>query len=231
MKKIVFFSLLLALSLWALVYVSALKEKKRLDAEKVTVVESQAASSLTSYEAVSSQSSSSSASSDFRLRVLTEPEGAEVYLDADKIGQAPVEVVVPQESRKMRLTLEGYEDYERQVPAARDSEGDLVWKIQLRKSNALPALPFKFYSREISPFSIQIKAIPLSEFSETEKKYEGLSPKFCRVKIKDSIWVRVLAGPYENKKKAQEALAQLQLQYAEAFVGTKHKCLKDGELK
>jgi hypothetical protein len=231
MKKIVFFSLLLALSLWALVYVSALKEKKRIDAEKVTVVESQAASSLASFEAVSSQNSSVSSAADFRLRVLTEPEGAEVFLDADKIGQAPIEVVVPQESRKMRLSLEGYEDYERQVPAARDSEGDLVWKIQLRKSNALPASPPKFYTREIAPFSIQIKAIPLSEFSESEASYEGLKPKFCRVRIKDAIWVRVIAGPYSSKKKAQDALAQVQLQYSEAFVGTKHKCLKDGEVK
>lgn len=228
MKKIVFFSVLVALSLWALVYVNSVKEKKRIEAEKVTVIESQAASSLPQAETSSSQSSAAIAP-DYRLKVLTEPEGAEIYMDADKVGQAPLELLVPNETKKMRLVLAGYEDYERQVPAAKDSEGDLVWKIQLRKSN--PEVPLSFYSKDISPFSVQIKAVPLAEFSEYQKDYEGLQPKFCRVKIKDALWVRVLTGPYSNKKKANEALAEIKTKYVDAFISTKHKCLKDGEVQ
>jgi len=228
MKKIVFFSILVALSLWALVYVNSIKEKKRIEAEKITVIESQAASSLSQSEMSSSQSSVASLS-DFRLRVLTEPEGAEIFMDADSVGKTPLEVVVPAESKKMRLVLEGYEDYERQVPASRDSEGDLVWKIQLRKSGS--QMPLSFYSKSISPFSVQIKAVPLAEFSEYQKDYEGLQPKFCRVKIKDAVWVRVLTGPYSNKKKANEALAEIKTKYVDAFLSAKHKCLKDGELQ
>lgn len=230
MKKIIFFSLLVAFALWALVYINSVREKERIESEKVTVVESQAASSLASFESVSSQSSSSS-SSDFRLRILSEPEGATVFLDNDQVGQSPVEVIVPQESRKMKLSLEGYEDYERQVPAARDSEGDLVWKIQLRKSNAAPAIPIKFYSKELAPFSIQIKAVPLSDFSEKATDFVGFKPVFCRVKINEVFWVRVLAGPYPTKKKASQALTRLQKNYSDAFLSTKHKCLKDGEIK
>lgn len=223
-----FFSILVALSLWALVYVSSVKEKKRIEAEKITVIESQAASSLAKADSSSSQSSVASVP-DYRLRVLTEPEGAEIFMDAASVGKTPLEIVVPVESKKMRLSLEGYDDYERQVPAARDSEGDLVWKIQLRKSGS--ELPLSFYSKDIAPFSVQIKAVPLAEFKEYQKDYEGLQPKFCRVKIKEAIWVRVLTGPYSNKKKANDALAEIKTKYVDAFLSSKHKCLKDGELQ
>jgi hypothetical protein len=224
MKKIVFFSLLIGLSLWILAYVNSEKDKQRKEAEKVTIVESQAASSLPGIES----SSSSSVSADYRLRVLSEPEGADVYVDSEKVGQAPVEIPVPKESQKLKLTLSGYDDYERQIPAARDSEGDLVWKIQLKK--APPKEVVNFHTKEISPFSIQIKAVPLADFYDSEKDFEGIKPKFCRVSINDNTWVRVVTGPYKNKKLAGDALKQIKKKYADAFLGTKQKCLKDGEV-
>lgn len=223
MKKIVFFSLLVAVSVSVLIYVNSAKEKQRKKEEQVTVVESQAASSLPNVES----SSSSSVSADYRLRVLSEPEGAEVYVDLVKVGMAPVEIPVPKESQKLKLSLPGYDDYERQIPAAKDSEGDLVWKIQLKK--APPKEVVKFHTKEISPFSIQIKAVPLADFYDSEKDFEGINPKFCRVSINDNTWVRVVTGPYKNKKIAGDALKQIKKKYADAFLGAKQKCLKDGD--
>lgn len=224
MKKIVFFSVLVAISIWGLVYVNSEKEKQRKEEEKVTVVESQAASSLVTSES----SSNSSAPADYRLRVLSEPEGAEVYVDSVKVGQAPVEIPVPKESQKLRLSLVGYDDYERQIPAAKDSEGDLVWKIQLKK--APPREVVNFYTKEISPFSVQIKAVPLADFYDSEKDFEGVNPKFCRVSINNNTWVRVVTGPYKNKKQAGDALKQIKKKYADAFLATKQKCLKEGDV-
>lgn len=227
MKKIVFFSLLLAVSLWILVYVSAEKEKKKKEDEKVTVVESKAASSLGDAELMDTSSSSSSV--DYRLRVLSEPVGADVYVNNEKLGQTPVEVAVPAETQKMRLVLKGYESYERQIPAAKDSEGDLVWKIQLKKDE--PKEQIEFYSQTISPFSIQIKSVLLIDFTAKKEDFPGLNPKFCRVNIQGNNWVRVLMGPYASKKKALVQLAKIKKVFPDAFLSTKHDCLSDGEVK
>lgn len=225
MKKIVFFSLLIAISIWVLIYVNSEKEKQSKEDSKIMVVESQAASSLSD---VNSSQSSSSSSVDFRLKVLSEPPGAEVYVESEKVGQAPVEFPVPVDSKKLKLSLTGYDDYERQIPAAKDSEGDLVWKIQLKKSP--PKVVVNYYTKEVGPFSVQIKAVPLSDFYDSEESYSDLKAKFCRVKINDSMWVRVVTGPYKTKKMAAEALKKIKKKYADAFLSTKQKCLKDSEV-
>lgn len=225
MKKIVFFSVLVALSLWILVYVSSEKEKQQKEDSKVTVVESQAASSLSGMD---TSPASSASSVDFRLKVLSEPAGADVFVDSEKIGQAPVELPIPSQSKKLKLSLEGFDDYERQIPALKDSEGDLVWKIQLKK--APPKEVVNYYTKEISPFSVQIKAVPLNDFSDSEKSFAEIKAKFCRVSINNSTWVRVVTGPYSNKKKANDALKQIKKKYADAFLSTKQKCLNDSEV-
>ncbi|MEZ4815216.1 MAG: PEGA domain-containing protein [Bdellovibrionota bacterium] len=174
-------------------------------------------------------SSSSSSSADYRLRVLSEPVGAAVFVNNEKLGQTPVEVPVPVETQKMRLTMEGYESYERQIPAAKDSEGDLVWKIQLKKET--PKEKVEFYSREISPFSVQVKSVLLVDFSANKEDFPDINPKFCRVNIQGNNWVRVLLGPYSTKKKAQSQLVKIKKKYPDAFLSTKQDCLSDGEVK
>ena len=240
MKKIVFFSLLIAASIWTLVYVAQKKEQIRKEESKPTVVESQTSSSqsASSLASLSQSSSLKSNAPDYRLRILSEPDGASVYLDNDNIGKAPFEMPIPSESRKIKLSMEGYEDYERQVPAAKDSEGDLVWKIQLKKIQAKKNI--LYYSKEISPFSVQIKAVPLSEFvskyESVGEVYEKLSihgqkAKFCRVEIDQKVWVRVVLGPFATKAKAQVALKAIKEKHSDAFLSTKQKCLAEGELQ
>jgi hypothetical protein len=226
MKKLIFFSLLIAASLGVIVYVAARKEKIKLEQAKPTVIESIASSSAS----MSSESSMAKPTvPDFRLRILSEPAGAEIFFDGESVGKTPFEVAVPGESRRMRLVLNGYDDYERQVPAARDSEGDLVWKIQLKKKQIKKAV--KFFMKEIAPFSVQIKAIPMSDFAESDENFDDVKNdlKFCRVVINskagEKIWVRVVAGPYSTKAKASAALSKIKVTHPDAFLSTKHKCI------
>jgi len=223
MKKLIFFFLLIAFAIWMLVFVRHKKEEIKEQEAIPTVVESQAKSSLSANIGVDS-SQSLSVAADFRLRILTEPPGADVYIDNEKVGQSPFEIAVPSQSKKLRLSLSGFEDYERQVPAAKDSEGDLVWKIQLKKNQKQSSI--QFYEKEISPFSIQAKAIPLSEFSDEDaNEFKDIKAKFCRVQIEDKVWVRVIVGPYPSKKAALLSLKNVKTKHPDAFVSTKQKCL------
>ncbi len=219
MKKVLFFSLLLALSVWTLMFVIKKKETAQAESEKVTIIESKSAS----MSSVQTSAPAEVAASDYRLRILSEPAGAAIWLESEQVGQTPLEIPVPADSKKLRLSLNGFEDYERQIPAAKDSEGDLVWKIQLKKD--VKPLSVSFYPKEIGPFSVQIKAVPLQEFSDADTAATDVNAKFCRVVVKDKAWVRVVLGPYKNKKLAQVTLKSIKAKHPQAFVATRHQCL------
>jgi hypothetical protein len=215
--------ILLILSLGVIVYVSS--ERKKISQKKQVplVIESQA--DFSPEESQVAAASTSPAENNFLLRVISEPEGAEVFVEGQLIGRAPVELPVPAESRKLRLVLEAFENYERQIPAAKDAEGDLIWKIQLKKAQGPAPLGEEvFYSKSFGPFSIQLKAVALAEFNaavvEEFKEYS-----FCRVLVNEQVWVRVLKGPYKTRAQAQQGLPKIKNQYADAFVATSHPCL------
>ena len=128
MKRIWALSFLMILSVGLLYFVS--QEKKKISSDKIP--QNYVASIPSSAPALSSISSSIP-TQDFKLRVLSEPEGADVFIDSQRQGSTPYEFTIGAESQKLKLIADGYDDYERQVPAAKDAEGDLVWKIQLKR--------------------------------------------------------------------------------------------------
>lgn len=225
MKKNAIFLFILAFGVGLFFYIQKERKKSALEKEKENVVEN--------YSVSGSKSSSSSLSplesppsSDFHLKILSEPEGAIVFIDDQKMGIAPFDVVIPAESKKLRLEIEGYEPFNRQIPASKDAEGDLVWKIQLKKKIIQEVVSEKiFFKGTLSSFLIQMKAIALEDFKmATVKMFEKENVKFCKVQVKDKIWVRVLKGPYPTKEKALKWLKSVKDDYPEAFIATKQKC-------
>jgi hypothetical protein len=220
MQRISVLILILVLGLGLFYFV--LHERKKIDEGKnKELIES------VSINDSSSSSSSSALSGDYRLRVLSEPEGAGVWVDDVRSGITPYEMPIPQEAKKIRLQANGYDTYTRQVPALRDAEGDLVWKIQLKKTGSKDdKLSEIFYKGTLKPFSIQLKAIPLLEFSpKNVKEFESKKAKFCKVELDGNIWVRILVGPFATKAKANSVLRTVHNQYREAFVTQKQTCI------
>jgi hypothetical protein len=225
MKKNAIFIFVLALGVALFFYIQKERKNLALEKEKTNVVENysisgskSSASSITSLE--------TSSSSDFHLKILSEPEGASVFIDEEKVGVAPFDFVIPAESKKLRLEAEGHEPFNRQIPASKDAEGDLVWKIQLKKIIVVEKVPEKtFFKGTLTSFLIQLKAISLEDLKvETVKAFENENVKFCKVQIKDKIWVRILKGPYPTKEKAMKWLKSVKSDHPEAFITTKQKC-------
>lgn len=221
--------ILLVLSVGILFYVG--QENKKLPADLAHTTESQ--NYVESVTAVSSSSLKGETPVEFRLRILSEPDGAEIFLDAQRAGVAPLEVTISEQSQKLKLSVEGYDDYERQVPAAKDAEGDLVWKIQLKKINSkkeqIEKAKFVFKKQNLKGWLLQLKALSLSEFKpELLKNYQNLSEvKTCKVRIKNEEWVRVLVGPYAQKKTALKVLESLKTEWPETFLTQNQICLGD----
>lgn len=225
MKKNAIFIFILAFGTALFFYVQKERKKLALEKEKANVVENYAISgSKSSTSSVTSLETS--AASSFQLKILSEPEGAVVFVEEEKVGITPFDFVIPVESKKLRLESEGYEPYSRQIPGSKDAEGDLVWKIQLKKKAVSEKLPEKtFFKGTISSFLIQMKAVAFEDFkSDTVKAFEDENVKFCKVQIKDKIWVRVLKGPYPTKEKALKWLKSVKSDHPEAFITTKQKC-------
>jgi hypothetical protein len=225
MKKNAVLLFVLGLGVGLFFYVQ--KERKNLDLEK------EKADVVENYSVSGSKSSSSSITpmdnpslGAFHLKILSEPEGAIVFVEDQKMGTAPYDLQIPIESKKLRLEIEGYDSFTRQIPASKDAEGDLVWKIQLKKKIVREVIPEKtFYKGTLASFLIQLKAVVFEDFkSDTVKSFEDQNVKFCKVQIKDKIWVRVLKGPYPSKEKALKWLKSAKNDYPEAFIATKQKC-------
>ncbi len=225
MKKNGILIFILALGVGLFFYIQKERKNLALEKEKANVIENYAVSG-------SKSSTSSIAPAEttvpgaFRLKILSEPEGASVFVDEQKVGVAPYDLVIPVESKKLRLEAEGYDSFARQIPASKDAEGDLVWKIQLKKNIVREVVPEKvFFRGSLASFLIQLKAIDFEDFkSDSVKAFEDQNVKFCKVQIKDKIWVRVLKGPYPTKEKALKWLKSVKADYPEAFIATKQKC-------
>jgi hypothetical protein len=225
MKKNAILIFILASGVALFFYIQKERKKLALEKEKANVVENYSLSGSKS-SASSTTSLEASASSSFHLKILSEPEGARVFVEEESVGETPFDFVIPAESKKLRLEVEGYESFTRQIPASKDAEGDLVWKIQLKKKPISELIPEKiFFKGTLASFLIQMKAIAFEDLKiETVKAFEDENVKFCKVQIKDKIWVRVLKGPYPTKEKALKWLKSVKNEHPEAFITTKQKC-------
>lgn len=225
MKKNAIFLFILAFGVGLFFYIQKERKKSAVEQERDNVIENYSVSGSKS-SASSLSPMESPSSGDFHLKILSEPEGADVFVDDQKMGVAPFDVVIPSESKKLRLEIEGHEPFTRQIPASKDAEGDLVWKIQLKKKIVQEVVSEKiFYKGTLSSFLIQMKAVAFEDFKmATVKIFEEQNVKFCKVQIKDKIWVRVLKGPYPTKEKALKWLKSVKSDYPEAFIATKQKC-------
>lgn len=206
-----------------LLYYVVSERKKIEDGKNKELIESVAIASS------SSASSSSAAPTDFHLRVLSVPNGANVMVDGEEVGVTPFEMPIPPETKKLQLSFDDYDPYTRQVPASRDAEGDLVWKIQLKKVKKQASLKSRFFIGTLEPFSVQLRSVSLHDFDDKIiKEFERVA-KFCLVKINGADWVRVVVGPASSKLRATALLTKMKTDYPNAFVTSKQKCLRAKE--
>lgn len=225
-------AILLALSVGILTFVEKEKEKVPADIAKQNEEQNYVESVAISSSSASSVQAAQGA--EFKLRILSEPESAELFLDGQKVGVTPYELSIAQQSQKLKLSAEGFDDYERQVPAAKDAEGDLVWKIQLKKTTSKSVANseasrngFHFEKKRLKGWLLQLKALSLKDFGPTTpQEFVNLSDvKFCKVKIKGEEWVRILVGPYVQKNEAQKVLGSIHIDWPQAFLTRDQECL------
>ena len=226
MRKLITMFLVVALGAGLLFYVRD-QRKKLSEKANPEIIESIAIPDS------SSASEATASAVAYKLRVLSVPAEAVVLMDGAEVGKTPFDMTVPRESKQMSLVLDGFENYSRQVPALKDAEGDLVWKIQLKK---VSANRFKnlLFQGELKPFNVQLKAVPFAEFGQKlleemegrfAKRRLQQKLKYCAVRIDGKVWVRVLLGGYPNKKTALSVLKSIKSTSPQAFVTQKQICL------
>jgi hypothetical protein len=178
------------------------------------------------------------------LSISSEPSGAAVVVDGEKVGTTPIERKLSKAVQKFRFELEGHEPVEREAPKEDAPGGGLMnWKIQLTKiADEAPAAQvledeskLRFMG-PVGPAFVQIKAVDEASASTWgdqvtlyRKKIQDDRVFACRVDLGDKgVWVRYLVGPYAARAEAQRDLERVRvgLSTKDAFVTGVQTCLQ-----
>jgi len=98
--------------------------------------QSEESSEASGGQASSESHSAAPAETASKLTVVSEPEGADVWVDGEKKGTAPVEIELQDKEQSVVLKLKGHADFERKAPAlsaVTEESGALNWKIQMKE--------------------------------------------------------------------------------------------------
>jgi cell division septation protein DedD len=111
-----------------------------------------------------------------KLTVVSEPDGAEVWVDGQKKGTAPIEIELEEKERSVVLKLKGHADFERKTPAlsaVTEDLGALNWKIQM-KALEVKALDIKATEKSANK---PVKAVADAPVVKENKVSPVLEPK------------------------------------------------------
>lgn len=72
-----------------------------------------------------------------RVVVLTQPNGAMVYIDGDRLGAAPVEtIMLPAGTHSLKIEMDGYETLEKEISL--ETQRDLIFEEELEEEKPDP---------------------------------------------------------------------------------------------
>lgn len=163
-----------------------------------------------------SNARASSVGQEYHLRVISDPDQAELWVDGEKKSSTPFEFVIGPSPQKLSLKLPGYQAYERMIPAAKDAEGDLVWKIQLKKSAIADN---SFLHSEESAWLLQLRSVSAAELDKSLADWATQqNAKLCRATVEGEDRIKVVRGPFAKKALAEKELRVAKKRFADAFI-------------
>ena len=112
----------------------------------------------------------------YKLRVVTQPVEAEVYLDNFFMGRSPVEVELTSKRQELHLMATGFEEYLRMTPQLSEVEGDVVWRIRMKSLDGNRAPEVEKRSEKDSDETVLAK-VKTSEISDSPRAIERSSER------------------------------------------------------
>jgi cell division septation protein DedD len=123
-----------------------------------------------------------------KLKVSTEPEGAELHVDGKLVGTTPFELELKDSEQVVVFKRKGFAEFTRQTPTLAEvkDQGDVNWKIQLKAEKAVAAPTSNPVSKP-TPKSVPAPAPTPNSSPSQVRALSGLQgPAFIQIRAFES---------------------------------------------